>query len=147
MLDRSAAEDQSSAWLGGYERADFGQVEADIRALEQFASRLSANVKDSYAPHLDTVSTAMMTPLPPPRGEFVELQSFLTLHREAQDVSHQNVYNYANGTNDFALAAQDISKKYEGSDAFAHAQVTDVDKALDHHGIPTDLTGTTEGDR
>jgi hypothetical protein len=137
-------EDRGPAWLRDYGYTDFSQIEADIQAMEQFATRLSANVKDDYAPHLSTVSSAMSTPLPSPPAEFVELLTFLTVHNDAQNTAHQNVYNYANGTQGFATAAEDISKKYAGTDAFAHAKVTDVDKALDQVGIPTD-PATGEG--
>ncbi|WP_127498091.1 hypothetical protein [Actinoplanes solisilvae] len=129
-------EDRGPAWLRDYGTTDFGAIEADIRAMEEFAARLAANVKDSYAPHLSTVSESMLTRLPSPPGEFVELLSFLTAHNEAQDVTHQNVYNYANGTQGFASAAADISSRYRGSDAFAEAQVADVKKAFDKAGIP-----------
>ncbi len=136
-------EDRGPAWLRDYGTTDFGAIEADIQAMEQFAAKLAANVKDSYAPHMSTVSESMGTPLPPPPGEFVELSSFLLAHREAQDVTHQNVYNYANGTQGFANAAADISKQYSGSDAFAHARVSDVDKAFDKVGIPEATTPVT----
>jgi hypothetical protein len=135
-------EDRGPAWLRDYGYADFGQIEADIQAMEQFAAKLSDNVKGSYAPHLTSVTDAMSTRLPNPPGEFVELASFLVAHNEAQDVTHQNVYNYANGTQGLASAAADISKKYSGSDAFAHAKVSDVNNALDRVGVPT----TAEGD-
>ncbi|MFF5079756.1 hypothetical protein ACFY36_22110 [Actinoplanes sp. NPDC000266] len=137
-------EDLGPAWLRDYGTTDFGQIEADIQAMEQFAAKLAANVKDSYAPHLESVSASMGTPLSPLDFTFAELASFLTAHREAQDVTHQNVYNYANGTQGFASAAADISKKYAGSDAFSHAKVTDVAKAFDKYGIPE--TTTVEGD-
>ncbi|MEV4344812.1 hypothetical protein AB0J83_10075 [Actinoplanes sp. NPDC049596] len=136
-------EDRGPAWLRDYGTTDFGQIEADIQAMEQFAAKLAANVKDSYAPHLESVSESMGTPLPSPDGRFAELASFLLAHRDAQDVTHQNVYNYANGTQGFASAASDISKKYAGSDAFSHAKVTDVDKAFDKYGVPA---STVEGD-
>ena len=140
-------EDRGPAWLRDYGTTDFGAIEADIRAMEQFAAKLAANVKDSYAPHLSTVSDSMLTRLPDPPGEFVELLSFLTAHNEAQDVTHQNVYNYANGTQGFASAAADISKKYEGADAFAQARVTDVDRAFDKVGIPAPADFDSEGAR
>ncbi|MGK5679231.1 hypothetical protein [Actinoplanes sp. URMC 104] len=140
-------EDLGPAWLRDYGTTDFGAIEADIRAMEQFAAKLAANVKDSYAPHLANVTTSMSTRLPDPPGQFVELTSFLTAHNEAQDVTHQNVYNYANGTQSFATAAADISKQYSGSDAFAHAKVSDVNKAFDRVGIPDAIAPTTpEGD-
>jgi len=133
-------EDRGPSWLRDYNVTDFGQIETDIQAMEKFAAGLAANVDDNYAPHLSPVSTAMTTRLPAPAPEFLELQSFLTIHHQAADASHQNVYNYANGTKGFADAATDVSKKYEGSDAFSHATVTDVDKALDNVGVPKDQT-------
>jgi hypothetical protein len=131
-------EDRGPAWLRDYGYTDFSQIEADIQAMETFAAKLAANVTDDYAPHLSTVTTAMSTRLPEPPMEFIELWSFLFTHNDVQNVAHQNVYNYANGTQGFATAAEDISKKYGGSDAFAHARVRDVDNALDKVGIPTD---------
>jgi hypothetical protein len=144
-------DDRGPAWLRDYGYTDFGQIEADIRAMENFALKLAANVHDNYAPHLSTVTTAMSTRIPEPPPEFAELWSFLFTHNEVQNVSHQNVYNFANGTQGFATAAEDISKKYSGSDAFAHARVSDVDTALDRVGLPatpprSSSSPATEGD-
>jgi hypothetical protein len=129
-------DDRGPAWLRDYGFTDFSQIEADIQAMENFARKLAASVHDSYAPHLSTVTTAMSTRIPDPPPEFVELRSFLVTHNEIQNVSHQNVYNFANGTQGFATAASDISRQYGGSDAFAHARVRDVDTALERVGIP-----------
>ncbi|WP_433298099.1 hypothetical protein ACQP2F_42545 [Actinoplanes sp. CA-030573] len=129
-------EDRGPAWLRDYGYTDFSQIEADIQAMEHFAAKLSANVKDNYAPHLTTVTDAMSTRLPDPPSEFIELLTFLFVHNDAQNVAHQNVYSYANKTQGFATAAEDISKEYRGSDAFSHAKVRDVDKAFDKVGIP-----------
>ncbi|GIF24463.1 hypothetical protein BJ973_007943 [Actinoplanes tereljensis] len=137
-------EDRGPAWLRDYGYTDFSSIEADIQAMEQFASKLSATVQDDYAPHLATVTDAMATRLPDPPGEFVELFTFLSAHRDVADVAHQNVYNYANGTQDFALVAKDIGKKYSGSDAFSHAKVTDVDKAF-NNVASLDGTSANEG--
>ena len=128
-------EDRGPGWLRDYGYTDYSQIQADIKAMEQFATKLSANVKDNYAPHLTTVTDAMSTKLPDPPSEFIELVTFLSIHNTAQDAAHKNVYNYANGTEGFATAAKDISKEYDGSDAFAHAKVNDVDKAFDKVGI------------
>lgn len=133
-------EDRGPVWLRDYGTTDFGSIEADIQAMEQFAAKLAANVQDSYAPHMASVSESMGAPLPDPPAGFVELTSFLTAHNQAQDVTHQNVYNYANGTQGFASAAADISKQYRGSDAFSHARVADVNKAFDKVGIPETTT-------
>ena len=134
-------EDLGPAWMRDYGYADFSQIEADIQAMEHFAQKLSANVSDSYAPHLTTVTDEMSTKLPDPPSEFIELLTFLFVHHDAMDVTHQNVYNYANGTKDFASAAKDISDTYSGSDAFAHAKVRDVDKAFDQVGLPAQQPG------
>jgi hypothetical protein len=133
-------DDRGPTWLRDYGYTDFSQIEADIQAMEQFAAQLSSNVEKSYAPHLSAVSTAMTTRLPGPEAEFVELQSFLAIHRQAQDAAHQNVYDYANGTQGFAAAAKKVSDQYAGTDAFAHAQVSDVNAALDRAGLPMDQT-------
>ena len=141
-------EDRGPAWLQDYGYTDFGQIEADIEAMKLFAAKLSANVQDSYAPHLSVVSDAMMTRLPDPPGEFVELSTFLTSHNGAQEQTHKNVYYYAAGTEGFARAASDIGEKYSGSDAFSHARVSDVDAALTKVGLGSDPTkpATSEGD-
>jgi len=130
-------EDRGPAWLRDYGFTDFSQIEADVTAMEQFATKLAADVANDYAPHLSKVADAMMTPLPAPPTEFVELSSFLIVHNDAQNATQQNTYNFANGTTEFANAARDISSRYQGSDAFAHAKVTDVDTAFSKVGIPT----------
>ena len=137
-------EDHGPQWLQDYGYTDFGDIEADIRAMEHFAAKLSADVKDSYAPHLSTVTDTMSKRLPNPPAEFYELSSFLIVHNEAQNVTHGNVYNFAGGTEGFARAASDISRKYTGSDAFSHAKVADVDTAFKQVGIPDDPTGATD---
>jgi hypothetical protein len=134
-------EDRGPAWLRDYGYTDFSQIEADIQAMETFATQLSANVHDSYAPHLSTVTEAMATRLPDPPGEFIELVTFLFVHHEAQEKAHKNIYNYANGTIDFATAAKEISQSYGNSDAFSHAKVSDVEKAFDAVGIPAEQPG------
>jgi hypothetical protein len=116
-------------WLRDYGSTNFGDIAANIAAMEEFATQLAADVQNNYAAHFSSVSAAMMTDLPVPNG-FPELQEFLTVHREAQDVTHSNVYNFANGTNNFAQAAHDISTMYRGADAFSRARVSDVDSAF-----------------
>ncbi len=119
-----------------YNFTDLSQIEADVAAMESFAKALAADVKNNYAPNMRHVTDAMLTEIPQPPIDFVELYSFLYAHREAQDVTQQNVYNYANGTARFANAATQISDTYRGSDAFSHAKVADVDKAFGKVGIP-----------
>jgi hypothetical protein len=123
-------EDRGPAWLRDYGYTDFGDIAADIAAMEEFAKKLAADVQSNYSPHLTGVSEAMLTRLPPPDGRFSELVSFMTAHHAAQGVTHENVYNYANGTDNMATVAQEISQKYRGTDAFAKAQVSDVRSAF-----------------
>jgi hypothetical protein len=141
-----AEQDRGPAWLRDYGFTDFGNIEADIAAMEQFATRLAADVQHNYVPHLAGVTDAMLTPLPPAATTFAELVDFLTTHQQAQDVTQQNVFNFANGTNHFAAAARSISQQYRGSDAFAHARVSDVDTAFDRAVGPPTGTGQ-RGDR
>jgi hypothetical protein len=138
-------EDRGPSWLRDYSYTDFGDIAADIAAMEEFAARLAAEVQNSYAPHLTSVTEAMLTELPPPFKDFTELVEFMEVHREAQDTTQMNVYNFANGTNHFATAAQDISKGYRGADAFSHAKVADVQAAFTRAVSPAD-TGRPVGD-
>lgn len=129
-----------------YNFTDLSQIEADVTAMETFAKALSADVKMNYAPNMRGVSDAMLTEIPQPPANFVELYSFLVSHREAQDVTQQNVYSYAKGTTRFANAATEISGAYQGSDAFSHAKLKDVNEAFDTVGIP-EPTGTAGAPR
>lgn len=123
-------ENDGPAWLRNYGSTDFGAIEADIAAMEEYARRLAADVQDNYVPHMAGVTEAMLTELPPPAATFGELVEFMTEHQAAQDTTQTNVYNFANGTNRFATAAQEISAEYHGADAFAQARVRDVETAL-----------------
>jgi hypothetical protein len=128
-------EDLGPAWLRDYGHTDFGDIEADILAMEDFAAKLKADVERNYAPRAQDVSHSMLTTLPPAHTAFAELQLFLAAHERAQDAALQNVYNYANGTYGFATAAHEVSEKYRGADAFARAKVTDVHAGLRTAGL------------
>jgi hypothetical protein len=123
-------EDRGPAWLRDTTYTDFGDIAADITAMEEFAKKLAAEVQNNYVPHLTGVSDAMLTQLPPPAATFPELVDFMTAHNAAQDANQVNIYNFANGTNRFAVAAENISVEYRGTDAFSQARVNDVDKAF-----------------
>lgn len=122
--------DRGAAWLRDYGSTQFGDIEADIAAMEEFAHRLAADVQANYVPHVTAVTDAMLTELPPPAGTFAELVAFLTAHHAAQDTTQTNVYNFANGTHRFATAAQEITERYRGTDAMAQARVLDVERAF-----------------
>lgn len=139
-------EDRGPAWLRDYGHTDFGDIAADIAAMEEFAKKLAAEVQNNYAPHLTGVTDAMLTPLPPPAATFPELVDFMTAHQAAQDTTQENIYNFANGTNHFAMAAEEISNEYRGTDAFSQARVNDVEKAFGKSYTAESETGYAGGD-
>ena len=134
-------EDRGPAWLRDYGYTDFGDIAADIAAMEEFATKLAADVQNNYAPHMTSVSDAMLTRLPVPSESFPELGSFLQAHTEAQVTTQKNVYNFANGTNQLASAAKSIGAKYRDSDAFSHAKVADVNTAFKEAATPAGMGG------
>ncbi len=140
---RIPEEDLGPRWL-----RDYGNIEADIARMEEFAAKLAAEVRDNYATHLPYVSESMTVALPAVPAGFPELHGFLQTHNEAQVATHGNVYTYRDATGGFANAAGSISAKYRGSDAFAAARVSDVEKALAAHtpGVarPTGTTSTSD---
>lgn len=123
-------EDRGPAWMRDYGYTDFSQIEADVTAMEQFATQLQGDVSKNYDTHAPVVQQLLLTILPDPPGDFVELSSFLVVHNDAQNVSQKNVFNFSAGTTQFAQVAKDVSSDYRGSDAFSHAKVTDVDSAF-----------------
>jgi hypothetical protein len=60
----------------------------------------------------------------------------MTAHHAAQGATHENVYNYASGTDNMATVVQEISEKYRGTDAFAKARVSDVQSAFENLSAP-----------
>jgi hypothetical protein len=140
MLD---PEDQGPSWLRDYGFTDFGSIEANITAMEQFATKLQGDVNNNYETHRPVVQELMLTQLPPTPTQFFELYSFLVVHNDAQDVSQQNVYQFGPGTQQFAEAAKDIGGHYQHSDAFSHAKVSDVDAAF--HSASKDTMPVTNG--
>jgi hypothetical protein len=127
-------DDFGPRWLSKDSVPNFSSIEANIHAMEQFAAKLTADVQANYTPHMSTVSSSMTAKLPDPPSEFIELLTFLFAHREAQDMTHQNVYRFRDGTQNLATAATNISDEYRGSDAFAHAKVSDVEKQFGEAG-------------
>jgi hypothetical protein len=123
-------EDRGPAWLQNYGFTDFSQIEADVTAMEQFATQLRGDVTKNYETHVPVVQQLMLTRLPDPPAAFAELSSFLIVHNDAQNVSQQNVFQFGKGTLQAADAAKKVSSDYRGSDAFSHAKVTDVNQAF-----------------
>ncbi|WBB77491.1 hypothetical protein O7606_14470 [Micromonospora sp. WMMD882] len=118
-------EDLGPSWLRGY-----GDIEADIRQMREFANKLEAEVRKNYAPHLSYIADDMSVPIPPPCAAFGELVDFLRAHQDIQQRSTNEVYHLANHTGGLATAAGAISEQYADADAFARARVSDVERAL-----------------
>ncbi|MFG1603014.1 hypothetical protein [Actinoplanes sp. NPDC049265] len=135
-----AEEDRGPSWLRDYGNTNFGTIDADIAAMENFAKKLRADVETNYVPHLTSVTDKMLTKLPPAATTFPELVAFMQDHVQAQDATQSNVYGFADGTARFATVAQTISKEYAGSDAFAQARVGDVEDAFVASVTPTEAT-------
>lgn len=128
-------EDLGPAWLGDYGHTDFGNIEADILAMEEFAARLKADVEQNYAPLSRGVSETMQTALPPAHEGFLELQFFQAAHDRVRRAAQENVYNFGPGTYGFATAAGEVGEMYRGTDEFARARVSDVQAELRTAGI------------
>jgi hypothetical protein len=123
-------EDLGPAWL-----RDWAHIEADIKAMEDFATKLRREVEVNYAPHVGKVHEDMMAGLPSPPSEFGELVDLLTTHHQSQQATSDLVHFYGNATGGMANAASEIGKQYGQADAFSSARVTDVNKALDQSGV------------
>ncbi|MEV0902203.1 hypothetical protein [Actinoplanes sp. NPDC049802] len=118
--------------MGNVDYTDFGAIEADINAMEQFAAKLKADIEHNYAPYADAVSNTMIKKLPD--TDFYELHLFLYRHDQVQIATQMNVAGYTDGTYKFASAAKGISEQYRGSDAFSRAKVADVEAQFERTG-------------
>jgi hypothetical protein len=125
---------------------NFGSIETDIQAMEEFAATLANEVQTGYEPHLQQVVTAMLTELPDGSANFPELQSFLKVHHEVQQQTFSNTFNFRDGTHQFAVVAKSISEEYGSSDAYARAKVKDVNDGFVAANDPTLSEGGTEAD-
>ena len=118
-------ENGPASWLG-----DYAGIEADIRQMREFADRLQAEVERNYSPHLSYIADDMKAEIPNPADAFVELVQFLHAHNETQQATVNMVWDVARATGSLAGAAGEIARKYEHTDAFSSARVTDVERAL-----------------
>jgi hypothetical protein len=119
-------EDLPPSWL-----RDYGDIEADVSRMEEFAKKLNSEVTNNYAPHLAYVTDDMQTKLPGVYTDFPELHDFQTAYMATAQDTSDNVYFYGQATDGFAVAADEVSKQYQNSDAFSAARVSDVESALD----------------
>ena len=118
-------EDRPASWLRGY-----GGIEADIRQLREFADKLQAEVERNYAPHLSYIAEDMTAPVPNPADAFIELVNFLQHTTRPSRPPPTWCWGVRDATGHLAGAAGTVATRYTGSDAFASARVTDVERAL-----------------
>lgn len=128
-MARSEA-DQPPVWL-----RDLTGIEADIHELTQLARVLDAELRHNYVPHLAAIDDDVVVEPPAPAAEFPELCAFLETHRVAQINTMNNTYAFRDATGGFALAADEISRRYAGSDVFSAARVGDVEAALNRTAV------------
>lgn len=126
--------------VDNYDLSSIDGIEADIAAMEQFAAGLKADLMDNYVPHADKATEAMLTALPP-GDPFYDLHLFMYFHQQAQDATQWNVDSYVGGTYQFATAAEQISAKYQGADAFSRARLSDVQAGFQATGENVKPTG------
>ncbi|PZM92574.1 MAG: hypothetical protein DIU79_11690 [Actinobacteria bacterium] len=130
-------EDYRSSWLSDYE-----SIEADISKMEDFAAKLTAEVRDNYGPHAESLFEDMTTELPSPHAAFQELTAFLVAHNVIEQDTADVVYYYQGETDAFAIAADEIAQRYKDTDAFSAARVSDVTKAFENVYSP-EVSSTT----
>lgn len=118
-------EDRPPSWL-----RDYTAIEADIARLEDFATRLDAEIRSNFAPHVERVFDDITVELPPAYTDFPELLSFLESHTGSSQDTAYTVYYYQEATGGFAVAADQVSRAYRDTDAFAAATLADVEAAL-----------------
>jgi hypothetical protein len=132
-------EDRGPAWLRDYGFTDFGDIAADINAMQEYAQKLAADVDENFTPHFTGMTAAMETPLPVADSNFYELSSFVEAHKAVRGLTQDNMYAFGHGTSVFAAAAQKVSHEYRGTDAFAHAKAADIHKVMGT-SVPTPTT-------
>ena len=120
--------------VADYDFSSIEGIEADIAAMEDFAAGLKADLLKNYAPHADAVAEAMFTAVPS-GNPFYELHLFMYTHQKVQDETQRNVDLFFDGTHQLAVAAEEVSAKYRGSDAFSRATVDDIRAELNSPGV------------
>lgn len=126
MYDYNIAGRETGAASGLGGGAD---VMVNMPAMIEFASALQRNVDDDYVPAAQYVFNNMSVQ-PEGQPSFVEIWSALEQHDQVKMTATDNVANFANGAKVFANAAQEISRRYRETDAFAAARLTDVQQHL-----------------
>jgi len=122
-----ATNDDGPQWL-----ADYRPVEADISTLGKFAKALRDEVELNFGPHAQRVMNMLDpgTGALPGRPGFWEWEATRGRYTDGRNRAITLMDTYARVTLEIAAAAELIARRYQDSDAFARAQVTDVHDAF-----------------
>ena len=100
------------------------QIRADLRGMRDVSAALTAELRDNYLPHRDTIDQALVVPAAAP--DFPELHQFLTRHRESQEITIALLAEHGNATGALARAADAIATRYGDTDGLAAARARDI---------------------
>jgi hypothetical protein len=122
------SDEPTSHFLDGYR-----PVKVDLSTLAQFAKMLHDEVDLNFAPHAQRAADALdpgVGPLPP-GDAFLELKATGDRYLDCRDTAISMLDAYRRATLEIAQAAETIEQSYRGSDAYARAQVAQVNEAFD----------------
>jgi hypothetical protein len=107
-------------------------IEVNLSTLGQFAKALRDEVDQNYYPQARTIIEtidARAAPFAAP-GDCYELLSAHDQYGYCRDGAIELLAKYGVATEELAMAAELIAKRYADSDAFVAAQVADVQDAI-----------------
>ncbi|MFY1669984.1 hypothetical protein ACN27G_08490 [Plantactinospora sp. WMMB334] len=122
--------------------AVIGQISVEIDGLASAAAAMREELKEGYRTQVPPVHDAMRQGAT--IGDRLEGDDWLHLQDRYDDCIQKSLVALVNldkGTQAVAQAAEQIAANYGGSDAFAHATVSDVHEVLP----PTEQTGPQPG--
>ncbi|GIG91678.1 hypothetical protein [Plantactinospora endophytica] len=132
----------AGAAIGAAAAAVIGQINVEIDGLSSAAAAMREELKEGYRTQVPPVHDAMQQGAT--IGDRLEGDDWLHLQErydECIQKSLEALVNLDKGTQAVARAADQIATNYRGSDAFAHATVSDVHEVLP----PTEQTRPQPG--
>ncbi|AVT32854.1 hypothetical protein C6361_29130 [Plantactinospora sp. BC1] len=121
----------AGAAIGAAAAAVIGQINVEIDGLASVAAAMREELKEGYRTQVPPVHDAMQHGAT--IGDRLEGDDWLRLqdrYDECIQKSLEALVNLDKGTQAVAQAAERIAANYRGSDAFAHATVSDVHEVL-----------------
>ncbi|MEN3610755.1 hypothetical protein AAH979_14510 [Plantactinospora sp. ZYX-F-223] len=117
--------------IGAAAAAVIGQINVEIDGLASAAAAMREELKEGYRTQVPPVHDAMQQGAT--IGDRLEGDDWLRLQERYDECIHKSLealVNLDKGTQAVAQAAEQIAANYRGSDAFAHATVSDVHQVL-----------------